>query len=269
MKLFKALSSINKLNKKQKEFVRLKKIEDKRKLKAWLDFLNQIAEYDTYGDKARKELIIMLFIFGFLSFFLVGIPFFVIVLILYLRLHRDINNTLRSFLHPLLLIIREETNEKNRMSIEMDMNKGIGKAYFQNKVKVSPRPRGVRSRTHYYYYIQRIEANVKILNGVELSFKLSDKIRKAKITKISTSGKLKTKTKYKIKNECKIIIFFPKNRFKKVTEDTTFLTEDAKNYIFTKKDQNISREKEAVYPLKNFLGIIGTAYKQFQPIAKA
>jgi hypothetical protein len=277
----------NQFNAEQKQFVATKKIEANFKIKKWLELLENVAIMDTYADDLIKKLNKLKWTFGisglvivFITLFLMAIPYaaslflialvsFVLCFINYLRQKRfkqfDLANGLRLFTIPLMKVLREETDKENTIEMKLDFNNPLSKDYLIKKIDNTSK--SYPKVDTYIYKNQWINANTKLLEDVEVEWNITDMIVKKHVTKRSSSGKYKTKTKIKIKHGMRLTIAFPKSNFKLVNTPKDFPYIDKNDsHIFKLKGKTNSDSLDTTLDMNYFLDAIATAFSCVQPL---
>jgi hypothetical protein len=281
------LDIFDKFDAEQKQFVATKKIEANFKIKKWLELLENVAIMDTYADDLIKRLNKLKWTFGisglvitFFTLFLMAIPYaaslflvalacFVLCFINYLRQKRfkqyDLANGLRLFTIPLMKVLREETDKENTIDMKLNFNNPLNKDFLIKKIDNTSK--SYPKVDTYIYKNQWINANTKLLEDVEIDWNITDMVVKKHITKRSSSGKYKTKTKIKIKHGMRLTIAFPKSNFKLVNTPKEFPYIDKNDcHVFKLKGKANSDSLDTTMDMNYFLDAIANAFSCVQPI---
>lgn len=223
----KALKIYDTLDEEQKLFIREKKIEKNYKPKRWLELFDKISEMDKFSDEFRKKSLIYMIILGFIMFltfifamesfialmiFLIPLSTFVVLYLLFKK-HKliDIENHFRLTLVPLLSILKEEMDVDDKLYLSIDCSNQESKEKITKIIE--PSSKNMPYFTTTYFKNPWLYMEGKFRDGTLISLNFEDTIRKKDITKRSSRGKVKTKSKYKIVHKIKISLQFPKDRY--------------------------------------------------------
>lgn len=248
MSIRKALAIRKKFTLDQQQFISEKKINGEYTAAKWIDFLEEIAEFDSYVDVAKEKTqnwaigfgvatFLSLFSFAFLgAFALVPVLSFLVLCVVYTTMYWslrrvDIPNRMRLFMFPLVRILQEEMKPDTLVALKADLTTGMNKPYFVRESKKDV-PRG--KVTSYFYDYPVLELKTKLADGNSLQIFVSDFARKNEVRRSNARGKTKTKTKYKIKTTTQVV-----------------LTAKAETYQVQKLPAQPKTKKELYYELKN------------------
>jgi len=275
------LEIYNKLDKEQLQFVDSKIIEGTFKMKRWLEFLQPIAQMDKLNDQSRKKRSIGIgfIIFGMVVSFFVGFgfpPFFVVLagltvlLIIQLRnLNKlkklDLGNHLRLFLMPFLVILKEESSDDAKAKIKFDASSPISD---KKMVKTTnSENRGYPKIKTSFYNHPWLNAEFQLADGSFIILDFTDFIVKKNITKRGSSGKIKYKTKIKIKHNLGIKISFRKDHYHLQTSNGGFHYADSPDYHqFKTKRKTITFSIDESIVFNDVLGLISSSYQNVKAI---
>jgi hypothetical protein len=278
----------NSFNAEQKQFVETKKLEANFKLKKWLELLENVAIMDSYADETIKKLNKLKWIFGILGiillilsfiimagttfgalFLLIPISFFILCYINYSRQQRfkqfDLSNGLRLFTIPLMKILREETNKENPIEMKLDFNNPLTNVYLLKTINHVGN--SYPKVDTYIYQHPWISASTKLNDEVGIDWNITDMLVKKHIKKISSSGKIKTKNKIKIKHSLRLAVTFPKANFKLIeTQKNLVYVDKDECHTFKLKGKTFSETTDTTLEMNYFLNAIATSFKCVQPI---
>jgi hypothetical protein len=289
MSIRKALAIRKQFTVEQQQFINEKKIEGQQTAAQWIDFLEEIAEFDSHVDAAKVKTVYWAWGFGiacFLGFFTIAfLGDFSIVLmatcfvlcIIYIAINQQLNkvnipNRMRLFVFPLLRILKEETKPDALISLKADFKAGMTKPYFVKEAKKEIH-RGKVTSSFYDYPI--LELKTKLADGNGLQIKVSDFARKNAVQKRNLRGKTKFKTKYKIKTDLQVTLTAKDENYllKSAIPPTEANTKQGLLYslkegkhLFNLRKITISTEPESIPALQEVLGLIAKGYENLRPV---
>jgi hypothetical protein len=207
MSFIDAYKSYGSLNDQQKQFLREKKIDAEFPTDTWIAFLKGVAGYDQQGDSLRKTIGwiaaigIIIGFFGaifaestaMLLFAMVGL----IALAFYFVLRRvDVPNSLREFILPFMTLIREDVAPDDVVHMQLDLRGGTKEEKRKSTDNFENHGRKIQQK---FYNDPWMHGETKLADGTALQWDISDYIRERQITKRNPRGKIKVKTKYKVR----------------------------------------------------------------------
>jgi hypothetical protein len=290
MSIRKALAIRKQFTVEQQQFINEKKIHGQQTASQWIDFLEEIAEFDSYVDTAKNSTQNWAWGFGiagFLSIFSVaflggvavlpvGFCFFACLLYVAINLQLnkvDIPNRMRLFVFPLLRVLKEETKPDALISIKADFKAGMSKPYFVREAKKEIHRGKV---TSYFYDYPILELKTKLADGNGLQINVSDFARKNAVQKRNIRGKTKSKTKYKIKTDLQVMLtaknenYLLKNAIQpaktKVKQGLLYSFKENKHQ-FNLRKITVSTAEESIPALEEVLGLIAKGYINLLPTA--
>ena len=272
----------------QKRFVQAKQIEASYKPERWLHLFEALAAYDRHNDHVRHRCMVLggvalgvsfisLFPLGIaewletlywipVGLFAISVPAFLMVWVLK---QKDLPNNLREFILPLLHILREDMDPETELSMHLDLRGGTIRS------KRTGEPTRLPSATKYPKIVETpfidpwFTGSSRLADGSRLQWQITDHIRKLRVTKKSTRGKIKTKWKYKSKRLVEIQLGMPLDMYTPgASEDTPSspdrltLRSGPKRHVVKTRRVFKSNDREAVLELQDFIDMIGTAYQQ-------
>lgn len=210
--MFGAFSTLFAMNAEEKNLLKVKQISDERTPDEWIKFFTSIASFDVQGDKARSwgcGIAIAGIVITFISFFLMALyigfltlPIGLIMLIcglivyFYLKGYDVPGEKLSNGVVPILLILREDMNSKEKIKLRLDLR---GFEIAEKKTGESQKyQKGVyHTCIDYYYRDHWMEGRATLADGTQLIWNLYDLARNTRKTKRNYRGKTKTKNKQK------------------------------------------------------------------------
>jgi hypothetical protein len=116
--------------------------------------------------------------------------FFLVPLIVYRTTRKiDVSDNLRLSALPMLYVFRDDIDPMEPVDLELDLRQPMCKEKFVREAK--PRER----LTEKYYSDPWMSANVILVDGSRLRWSVTDTLRHRSVTKRTSRGKYKTKTK--------------------------------------------------------------------------
>lgn len=250
----------------------------------WLNVLRSIVEDDTENDHVRR-------ILGWSAFILVvvaviasliassPIPLLlfgglsVLAIILYIILkRRDLHNNLRLCVVPLIRILREDMEPGAKIALRVDLRGKLlnEKQVHQNEYKPhgGSYPRVVET----FYVDPWMTGSAALADGSVLEWQIVDRVRQRRMTKRNPRGKIKTKTKYKIKTAINVWVRLRQDHYAvesgaiPALGDGFRLKPGQKRTVIRGRRMVESRDINAVLEISHILDLIGGAYRQARPV---
>jgi len=271
----------NTLDKEQVQFIQSKTIDTTNKLKWWVDFLRPVAQMDKLNDYRRKKksagiiLIIILLVlslffgFGYPMIFIVSIIMVVLLIIQIKKVNKltslDIGNHLRMFLMPLIIVLKEESDENAKAHIKFDASSPVSAKKLVKSINDTNK--GYPKIKTEIYNHPWLDADLLLADGTIMKFDFNDLVVKKRITKRGTSGKIKTKNKIKIKHNLCMKISFRKDHYQVNNLNNTFIySETGEYHNFKVKYKLIRYSLEEITIFNDMLGMISSAYQNVKVI---
>jgi hypothetical protein len=182
---FKALTA------EQQAIVNERRVAGELRPDDWLRLLGPVAEFDRRADAARKD-------GGFFER-------------RFARKH-DVPNALRSFVLPLLPILREDHDPERSLELRIDLS---GAEQPSKRVRSSdPYKKGAYHKVVDTFFDDPwLEGHAHFVDGADVRFSVVDHIRSSEKNKRSASGKHKRKTKRKRKTEFSVTLSVPARNY--------------------------------------------------------
>ncbi len=305
-KLFEIKDAYKTLNPVQQAFVNEKYIDGTFSIKQWQQFLKGVARYDKINDERRGPVSTMWALISVaIILVLIGIILFIIfkprmedifevfIVGFFLTIwfgvlggvgfkfwyqHRyaktDIVNHLRKFILPLLLVLKEDAHAKTKVQLMLDFNRGDVEEKLIDTVNLNERDPYYKLRERIFHH-QWAKGRIRLNDQTSIQWEGFDTIHELNVTKRRTSGKVKTKRKYKVRHLAEVSVGFQKQmyRLKNKQQNKANFIETADKYIFKLKVKqkykslNYPDGQENVIDIDLFLAAIMNAYKQVMPIS--
>jgi hypothetical protein len=277
MSFMDAYKAYGALNSEQKNFLREKRIEATHPPDAWLALIGGAARYDRLGDALRKGIGwtgAIALILAFISLF-TGVVIAIVVLLLiavvafsfFAMLKRvDLPDSIHDFILPMITLLREDMEPDEPLHLKIDLRDGTRD---ERKLESRSLPsHGGRSITQTIYNNPWMSGDSTLADGSALSWELSDRIRERKVTRRNPRGKIKTKTKYKVRRLIDVRVGLKRGDY--VVEGTMGKSGNNKIAMKPGEKRNVIRVRRALItsdpnaPLdvKEFIDPIAEAYKK-------
>ncbi|HSE99144.1 MAG TPA: hypothetical protein VLD57_12825 [Blastocatellia bacterium] len=286
MSFIKEYLAYSSLSPRQKEFVKVKYIENSHTPSEWLAFFSKIAVYDRHGDAARNVLkkagcatgaaaFISIFISAFFETWLPILllaPIAIITVVLYfIRKKSDLPNNFRKFLVPMVSILREEMKPGEPLFLHIDLRGGL----LNSKEVPAPRLRTTDKISRWssgnisesFYSDRWLEARGVLADKSRLELQVRDFIRKRVVTRRNARGKTKVKTKYKVKSTIDARLHLPQDDYAVMSagasggEKINIKPGEKRSAIRVRRTV-IARDLESVVPFNQGVDVIARAYRQ-------
>jgi hypothetical protein len=291
MSIRKALSIRKKFTVEQHQFISNQKIDGENTAAVWIDFLEELAEFDSYVDIAKNRIqnaAIICGVLSFISIFIVAfsaglaLPLLILLLLatviytsMYFGIKRfDIPNRMRFFIFPLLRVLQEETKPETKIYIKADFHTGMTKPYETKKIE-GTYDKVLKKKVDLTFYAYDIlQLKTKLADGTSLQLAISDVARKNDIRKTNYRGKTKWKTKYKIKTLIDITLGAKASAYQYIAKKDNEKPQSAIEYtqkedkhILSLRQVEINTKESSVPKLDIVLSAIATTYQSLKPLA--
>jgi len=290
MSFLKAFQIYSSLSPGEKEFVKKKKLEGNYPASTWLSMFKNVAEFDRHGDAFRTFLGWMIFLSivgglapfitgivkeneGLFKFSLIGAGFFVFFLTFFLIMKgKDVHNNFREFVFPLMSILGEETTPDEPLTLKLDFR---GSTLKEKQIRENKPQGGFFSYpkiTETFFSDPWIEGSVRLADRSRLVWEVKDNVRKRTVTKRTYRGKIKTKTKYKVKRVLDMSLRLPGDSYSFSGPRTSAggfkVKAGEKGDTFCSRCSRSSSDLNFIMDLNLFLDNMASVYKQVKTISK-
>jgi hypothetical protein len=269
------------LNAEQLQFADSKMIDTTMKMKKWFDYMVPLAKMDEFNDEKRKKqsigigwtiaglVVSLILTFIFLPVIVIFIGLVVLIIVLITKKNAlkkmDLGNHLRLFLMPFIVLIKEECEEEAKGRIKFDASNPISPKKITNTFKSTNT--GLPHVTTTVYTHPWLDAEFVLLDGTGLQLEFTDTILKKNIKKRGSSGKIKFKTKTKIKHSLEMRMSFKKDKYSLASLNAAYEYVDTPDYhSFKLKHKVESISVDQSVPVQHVLSMIGGAYQNVKPI---
>lgn len=210
--MFKVLNKISSLTKKQQSFIKSKKITLSASLPEVLDFTKGVIVFDREVDKIIGTATLFTFLSGFLTFIaggvfvvtsllpagvLAGILLLCFLYLLFKRLELgnvNISDELKDGVFPLLNLMKSDIKKNSMCKISLNLS---GPMDGRKKVQTLKIHRG----KNFIYRDPWFSGEMVLGDGSKLTWNFEDETSHKKYSKTNPRGKIKYKSKVKMKSE--------------------------------------------------------------------
>jgi hypothetical protein len=240
--------AFNALTPEQQEIVRSRKFSGKRSPDDWIALLRPVADYDRHADQVRQG----------------GGGFFA----RRWAKKNDVPNALRTFIYPLLPILREDQDPGVALELWVDLTGPIqsGKA-----VRNTPayKKGAYRKVVDTFYDDAWLQARTQFADGAHVQFAVIDHVRSQWKEKKNPRGKIKRKTKNKKKTELTVTLTVPNRLYAPAGGGRGVpkqkLKPGEKHTKVTVGGTLVAPHLDAVPQLESLLELISGAYERVAP----
>jgi hypothetical protein len=272
MNLIKPFFILHSLSAQQKQMLREKQFSAGMNPAEWLQFISGLSEYDRNADSARIIFLVLAIVLiaagvilaivfeSFLLFSPLSILGLIPLTLYALNRRKDLPNNFRCFILPLLSVLREEFNPGDAVEMKMDFRGGT----------IDPKQINIRedhpNATEWTYKDPWFQGKARLSDRTSLEWEVLDLIRKRRITKKATSGKLKTKVKYKIRRILSVKLGLPQANYTLAEADSggsaSQVRSQGKRHVVKLRRIIETTDPEAILDVREFLDLATQAYQQ-------
>lgn len=241
-------------------------------LRDWIGALQPLAAEDRRGDKVRAWLLGLSIGGGILAFILlmselynafgaVAVVEVVLIVTLIVKGRDDLANHLRDFVVPLLRVLRQDADEAAPLELSLRLTDRFDKEHRTGK-------EGSVELFTYPWLVGKL----RLRDGAQLEWEISDEARRWSVSKRSSSGKTKTKTKVVVCSDVRVRLGAPKDSYgpqplpAPTSTQRVQLKTTEKRHVVT-AERSIKRKGLAAVelPLQDFLSVVALAYRAVGP----
>lgn len=287
------------LTEAQRAFIAEKRLDDVWPLDDWITFLAPLAAYDRALRRLTERLgrvavfavipifllfIVMVNLSVVLAFVLVGGGVAAAVM-LALRLRAvDVPDQLNVTVLPLLTLLREDVPPGEPLDLTLDL-RGMTDDKQTSEETIQPNAGRFPKIEETYFDDPWLTGRVRLADGSHLRLGVEARVRKRRVTKRGSSGKVKTKHKHKIKHHIGVRLGVPKRHYVAMPENAPAADEDADVRIVLRDrarrseievrrvvvEKHLGEPSDATLALapRAILATIAQAYRQVQPAASS
>jgi len=227
-----ASSLLKSLSDEQKAILAAKKVTLNRPADELLTLLKPIATFDTVAAPARKKAgcwagalfpigVIAIFIAlgqeGTTRIILFGAAGVCLLIAFVMRSAyaklkaADVSDNLAAVVIPFLTILREDVPATEPVAVDIDLSAAESSEKKTNTIE--PKSKGYPKITTTFYADPWFEGSTVFADGTHVAWEVIDRLRVTKKTKKNPRGKIKTKTKSKLRSDVRVKLGFPTKRF--------------------------------------------------------
>ncbi|MCU1230340.1 MAG: hypothetical protein JWO97_3224 [Acidobacteria bacterium] len=227
-----ATGLLRKLSDEQKSILAAKSVKLNRPADELLALLKPIAAFDVAAAPARKQagcslaalivLSVVVAIYGVnqegnLRFVSLGLAGALLVGAIisgttWRKLQAaDVSDNLSKIVIPFLTILREDVAPAEPVALDIDLTAGDAKKKLTQTI--NPKTKGYPKLVTTVYLDPWFEGSAVFADGTQLKWKVVDRLRVTKKTKKNPRGKIKMKTKTKVRSDVRVTMAFPTKHY--------------------------------------------------------
>jgi len=240
--------AFNALTPEQQEIVRSRKFSGRRSPDEWIALLRPVADYDRHADQVRQG----------------GGGFFA----RRWAKKNDVPNALRTFVYPLLPILREDQDPQVPLELWVDLT---GPLQSTKAVRNTPayKQGAYRKVVDTFYDDTWFQARTQFADGAHVQFTVIDHVRSQFKEKKNPRGKIKRKTKNKKKTELTVTLTVPNRLYAPAGGGRGVpkqkLKPGEKHTKVTLGGTLVADQLEVVPALESMIELISGAYERVAP----
>ena len=240
--------AFNALTPEQQEIVRSRKFSGRRSPDEWIALLRPVADYDRHADQVRQG----------------GGGFFA----RRWAKKNDVPNALRTFVYPLLPILREDQDPQVPLELWVDLT---GPLQSSKAVRNTPayQQGAYRKVVDTFYDDTWFQARTQFADGAHVQFAVIDHVRSQFKEKKNPRGKIKRKTKNKKKMELTVTLTVPNRLYAPASGGRAVpkqkLKPGSKHTKVTLGGTLVAPHVDAVPQLESLIELISGAYERVAP----
>ncbi|WLQ12982.1 hypothetical protein O5O45_24955 [Hahella aquimaris] len=267
------------LKKYLREAMRTKKLEGEFGIDEWLKRIRFMAARDKSGDNVRKwiGISIALWVVGFIGSLVAEFPpaaagfavAFVFSLIAFFTLKsKDIPNRLRDSVLPLLTILRQDANPETPLKLKVDL---LGPELLSKRVNFVKAGNKYPKVEESMFSDPWFQGSLSLADGSVLNWEVLDMVRRRNIRKRNPRGKIKMKTKYKIKTRMDVSLSYKNDRYQAQVSRGAAAPQvkkegERRSVLRCRRQAPGGSRPGEKMPLKEFLVGVSAIYKSLKPV---
>lgn len=227
-----ASSLLKSLSDEQRVILDVKTVKLHRTAGELLALLKPIAAFDTAAAPARRTagcwlaVLIVVAVLGFLYAFgqygsaqmiaFAGVAAIVVIAVIVGRSYRtlkaaDISDNLATVVIPFLAILREDVPAAEPIAVNIDLSAADVKSKLVRTME--PQKKGYPKLVTKFYANPWFDGSAVFADGTRVAWDVADRLRVTTKTKRNPRGKIKTKSKSKLRSDVQVKLGFPTKRF--------------------------------------------------------
>jgi len=295
MKFFGAFSQYKALNDEQKAFISKAQKKFVKTPDELVKFFKPMAVFDKTCDEARAQLLNYVILFGILSFLgifatamlaedysiIIAIELLMVLLtfvgiIIRWRLGKiDIHNNLREFVVPVVNLIGQDMEAGTKISLDLDLRGKTLDSKLKDTRKDDPGWFSYPKVTTRIYDDPWFKLTGQLVDGSKLILNIDDQVTRLDKTYKSMSGKIKSKTKYKVKHEIMAGLALKHKKYAVAGENDLSGLGNGLKYkdgdnrqLICLKDKIKTQDVDAHVDPQRCLALLGKIFMSVQPAAE-
>lgn len=295
MKFFGAFSQYKALSDEQKAFISNAQKKFVKTPDELVKFFKPMAVFDKTCDEARAQLLNYVILFGILSFLgifatavlaedysiIIAVELLMVLLtfvgiIIRWRLGKiDIHNNLREFVVPVVNLIGQDMEAGTKISLDLDLRGKTLDSKLKDNRKNDPGWFSYPKVTTRVYDDPWFRLTGQLVDGSRLILNVDDQVTRIDKTYKGSSGKIKSKTKYKIKHEIMAGLALKHKKYAVAGENELTGLGDGLKYkdgdnrqLICLKDKIKTYDVDANVDPQRCLALLGKIFMSVQPAAE-
>lgn len=295
MKFFGAFSQYKALSDEQKSFISNAQKKFVKTPDELVKFFKPMAVFDKACDEARAQLLNYVILFGILSFLgifataalaedysiIIAVELLMVVLtfvgiIIRWRLGKiDIHNNLREFVVPVVNLIGQDMEAGTKISLDLDLRGKTLDSKLKNTHKDDPGWLSYPKVTTRIYDDPWFRLTGQLVDGSKLILNVDDQVTRLDKTYKGRSGKIKSKTKYKVKHEIMAGLALKHKKYAVAGENELNGLGDGLKYkdgdnrqLICLRDKIKTQDVDAHVDPQRCLALLGKIFMSVQPAAE-
>ncbi|PKL46542.1 MAG: hypothetical protein CVV42_16055 [Candidatus Riflebacteria bacterium HGW-Riflebacteria-2] len=295
MKFFGAFSQYKALSDEQKSFISDAQKKFVKTPDELVKFFKPMAVFDKTCDEARAQLLNYVILFGILSFLgifataalaedysiVIAVELLLVILtfigiIVRWRLGKiDIHNNLREFVVPVVNLVGQDMEAGTKISLDLDLRGKTLDNKLKDTRKDDPGWFSYPKVTTRIYDDPWFKLTGQLVDGSKLILNVDDQVTRLDKTYKSMSGKIKSKTKYKVKHEIMAGLALKHKKYAVTNENELGTLGDGLKYkdgdnrqLICLKDKIKTQDVDAHIDPQRCLALLGKIFMSVQPAAE-
>ena len=295
MKFFGAFSQYKALSDEQKSFISNAQKKFVKTPDELVKFFKPMAVFDKACDEARAQLLNYVILFGILSFLgifataalaedysiIIAVELLMVVLtfvgiIIRWRLGKiDIHNNLREFVVPVVNLIGQDMEAGTKISLDLDLRGKTLDSKLKKTHKDDPGWLSYPKVTTRIYNDPWFRLTGQLVDGSKLILNVDDQVTRLDKTYKGSSGKIKSKTKYKVKHEIMAGLALKHKKYAVAGENELSVLGEGLKYkdgdnrqLICLRDKIKTQDVDAHVDPQRCLALLGKIFMSVQPAAE-
>jgi len=265
-----------------KEFIQSRKLDTAMTAEEWIAFLNPLAAVDRAGDAKRGPIgcasgllflgAIVTAVIGLYPVAGIVLIASVVLLVMWVRLKKhDVPNALRTFVLPLVAVLREDVDGNAPIHLRLDLTGGTSATKKQRTEVLNNK--GYPKVSQDYYSDPWMSGEAKLVDGSLVSWEIVDDIRERSVTKRNARGKVKHKIKYRVRRTMDARVALAREDYmmadvaasQRAAEIAIKVKEGDKRNVVQLRKRSLATTIDTSPEVSDLLGLITGAYARVSP----